>query len=234
MRDTFFEIAPITLPVCSVAIWIVTFILCDNAKLNMIPIYSIFGQLFLSFCCGLIIRRLHRQVIIDDLTNVYNRRCLFFKIPKILKVKLPVSLMIIDIDNFKRINDTYGHSAGDKLLKRFSEVLKRNIRSTDIVVRMGGEEFAVIMPKTGCNNVLKTAERVRQAIEAESFIINSVTDGITISIGITTTIYPMHIDSILEYADRALYKAKETKNTIIFNNTPGLCNGGTTDPESVC
>ncbi|KUO77377.1 MAG: hypothetical protein APF77_12090 [Clostridia bacterium BRH_c25] len=215
MKEFFFEFAPFVLLAVGAGIWLATFLFYDKIGLNMISISCSIGQLLLFLYCGIIIQGLHRQANMDSLTGICNRRCLFAKLPEILKVEFPVSLMMIDIDNFKRVNDTYGHSAGDEFLKRFAEILKSNTRSTDIVARLGGEEFAVVMPQTCCENVFKMAERIRQTIEAETFIFDSVTDKITVSIGIATTKLPIHTECFLKYADGALYKAKETKNTIV-------------------
>ncbi|KUO73049.1 MAG: hypothetical protein APF77_20470 [Clostridia bacterium BRH_c25] len=214
MKEWFIKLVPFVLLAVSAGIWLAAFLFYTRIG-YMILVPCIIGQLLLSLYCGIIIQRFYWQANIDSLTGVYNRRCFFLKMSGILKMKFPVSLMMIDIDNFKRINDTYGHSAGDEVLKQFAEILKGNTRSTDIVARLGGEEFVVFLPQTCCENVFKMAERIKQAIEAKTFIFGSGTDKITISIGIATTIFPINPDCFLKYADKALYKAKETKSAVI-------------------
>lgn len=215
MKERFFEFAPFVLLVVGAGIWLAAFLFYEKIGLKMILIYCITGQLLLFFYCGIIIKKLHWQANRDSLTGIYNRRCFFTKMSSILKIGFPVSIMMIDIDDFKRINDTYGHSAGDEVLKQFAEILISNTRSTDIVARLGGEEFAVVLPQTCCENVFKMAERIRLATEAKTFNFDFVTDKMTISIGIATTKLPICIECFLKYADRALYKAKETKNAIM-------------------
>lgn len=215
MKEWFFKFAPLVLLAVGAGIWLAAFLLYERIGLNAILITCIIGQLLLFLCCGIIIKKLHHQANRDSLTDVYNRRCFFSKMSAIFKMKFPVSLMMIDVDNFKRVNDTYGHSAGDEVLKQFAEILKNNARSTDIVARLGGEEFAVVLPQTCRKNAFKMAERIKQAVETETFIFGSVTEKITVSIGTVTTKFPIHADCFLKYADKALYKAKEIKNAVV-------------------
>jgi len=194
-----------------IIIWLVS---VDLENLNKILIYCIIGQTLLILHCCMIIHKLHRQANTDSLTGICNRRCFFSKMSAMLKMKLPITLMMIDIDNFKKVNDTFGHLAGDKALIQIAEILKSNTRSKDIVARIGGEEFAVVLPQTSYENALKVARRIKQAIEERTFTFGSESKKLTISIGIASTNFHMHIDCLLSYADKALYKAKETKNAI--------------------
>lgn len=157
---------------------------------------------------------LHKQSISDPLTNLYNRR--FFD--ENVKMELlraerkgsVLSLLIIDIDLFKTFNDTYGHEVGDLVLKEVSNVLKKHLRESDIACRMGGEEFAIIMPEASKEVAFDRAEEIRLAITN----INIKNGGrpiepITVSIGIAT--YPNHaatLKTLIESADAALYHAK--------------------------
>ena len=215
MKELLFKFAPLVLLVVDALIWMAAFLFYNKVSLDMVLVSCIIGQLLLFLFCGIIIQKLHRLANIDSLTGVCNRRCFFTKMSAIFKMKFPVSLMMIDIDDFKRINDTYGHSSGDEVLKQLVEILKYNTRDTDIVARLGGEEFAVVLHQTSCDNVLKVAERIKEAIEAKNFIFDFATDKITISIGIATIKLPIQTDCFLKYADLALYKAKETKNAIV-------------------
>lgn len=222
MKEHVYKFAPLALFVAGAGIWLSAFLYYIMPGLKMFLLLCILGQLLLLLSYGNIIRKLYRQANTDSLTGICNRRCFFLRMPAILKMKLPVSLMMIDIDNFKRINDTYGHPAGDKLLEQFAEILKSNTRNTDIVARLGGEEFAIVLPKTSYENVLKTAERIKQAVEAKSFDFGHVSDKVTISIGIATTKLPIKTDCLLECADKALYKAKEIRNAIVTYEQHGV------------
>ncbi len=215
MKDYLFKYAPVALLAVGVGIWLAAFLLINEIGYKMILILCMLCQLLLLLCSGLIIKRLFLQAHSDSLTGAFNRRVFFAKVPAFLVSKLPVSLIMIDVDNFKRINDSYGHSAGDEVLKQLVEILKNHTRSTDIIIRMGGEEFAIVMPQTDDENVMKVAERMKRIIETKVFLFDSVNESVTVSIGIATTKLPVNADCILKYADKALYKAKETKNTIV-------------------
>lgn len=215
MKEWFFKFAPLALMGVCAGISITAVFSYDMIGLNMIIISCAICQLLLFLYCGFIIKKLHQQANIDYLTGIYNRRYFFSRMSSIKKMEFPVSLMMIDIDNFKRINDTYGHLAGDETLKEFVKVLKRNTRNTDMIARLGGEEFAVVMPQTGHEHVYAIAQRIKQAVEANDFVFESTINKITVSIGIATTKFPIHTDRFLKYADRALYKAKETKNVVV-------------------
>ena len=120
--------------------------------------------------------------------------------------------MIMDIDFFKKVNDTYGHPAGDLILKKVSELIKAGLRQTDIASRYGGEEFAAILLKSDLNKACQIAERIRNSVENYNFIISgNAKVNVTISGGIAN--YPSNTDNkktLIEKADKALYYAKKT------------------------
>jgi diguanylate cyclase (GGDEF)-like protein len=122
----------------------------------------------------------------------------------------PVSLLMLDIDHFKHVNDTHGHGAGDVVLKGLSDLLMKQVRAVDRVCRYGGEEFTVILPETDAALAMQIAERMRAEVERQPFDIGGgKTIGITVSIGVAT--YPQHLDSpeeVIKAADVALYAAK--------------------------
>ena len=153
--------------------------------------------------------------ITDPLTGTYNRRFFDEMIVKHLALAQrhnePLSILIVDLDHFKKINDTYGHSAGDVILQQTSGIMLSSIRSSDMLARYGGEEFVIIMPATVTKNALEKAEEIRQQVESEHFniITKESPPKITISIGIAS--YPEHgteSDILIHAADNALYKAK--------------------------
>ena len=158
------------------------------------------------------------SAITDKLTGLYNRRYfdhfLDLEIKRSLRQKSHLALLMIDIDNFKKVNDTFGHLFGDKLLNKMGDLLKTETRDTDIVARYGGEEFAIVMSNTGLKEALQIAERIRQSIQAYSFDIKNCST--TVSIGIA--MYPLDANSfneLIEKSDNSLYKAKhDGKNRV--------------------
>lgn len=164
-------------------------------------------------------KKLEELASIDDLTGVWNRRY-FFEIGKneflrSKRYKAYFTIMMIDIDHFKKINDTYGHAAGDEVLKKITSVLKRNLRDVDILARLGGEEFAVLLPNTETQGALIVAERLRKAVESSSVMFENRELRATISIGTADEKSAASLDELLKNADSALYTAKnQGRNTI--------------------
>lgn len=156
---------------------------------------------------------LHYLAMTDDLTQLYNRRQWLDQAPHLLALRRPadspVALMLLDLDNFKRINDGYGHPTGDKVLKSFGEMLKRVARRSDLAARLGGDEFALLMPQADARNAETVGERIRH--ETEHFDLTQPAAGanLTVSIGIAVS---SHADddfsTLYRRADQALYQAK--------------------------
>lgn len=151
----------------------------------------------------------------DSLTGLYNHRTFYSllkdEIVRTQRFKRPVSLLMLDIDHFKHVNDTYGHQAGDAILKELSALLLKRARAVDRVCRYGGEEFMVILPETDAAMAMQIAERLLAAVGCQPFDINGEkTISITVSIGVAT--YLQQVDSLealVKAADDALYAAKE-------------------------
>ena len=162
------------------------------------------------------------HAVTDALTGLHNRRYMESHLRTLVDEAIsngrPLSLLVTDIDHFKRINDTYGHDAGDNVLKEFAARLRRNTRGMDLACRMGGEEFVVIMPETEIARARQVAERVRACVAAEPFRVNATTQvSITTSVGIAmlerTDDTP---ETIFKRADNALYSAKrEGRNRVV-------------------
>lgn len=153
--------------------------------------------------------------VIDQLTGLYNRRYMMSQLQQLMQRSVmggkPVSVMMADIDHFKSVNDTYGHDVGDEVLQEIARRLKENVRPIDIVCRPGGEEFLVIMPETPGDLACAAAERIRRAVAAEPFKINSGQREITITLsaGVSTISGPQDtISDLTKRADTALYQAK--------------------------
>jgi diguanylate cyclase (GGDEF)-like protein len=122
----------------------------------------------------------------------------------------PLSLLFIDMDGFKAVNDTYGHLSGSRALVEAADVLRGCARETDVVARFGGDEFAVILPETGRDGAIMVAERIRERIEAHSFLAADQLDvRLTASVGIATLPdVATSADELVQAADRAMYKVK--------------------------
>lgn len=150
----------------------------------------------------------------DSLTGLSNirsfRLCLEDELSRAVRYGDPLSLLLADLDNFKRVNDSYGHPCGDSVLKETAGILLDVMRKVDIVARYGGEEFVVIMPHTRIDGALKAAERVRAAIEENHFEGLPGAGAQTISIGVSTLSEnaDTDMDGLIRSADEALYKAK--------------------------
>ena len=121
---------------------------------------------------------------------------------------LPVAVAVVDLDHFKSINDRFGHAMGDAVLKRFGELARSMLRDGDLVGRLGGEEFALLLPETGLPQALEIVERLRAAFEAEGAVIDGVAVGATLSAGVATGSPDSTLDAMLGNADEALYAAK--------------------------
>ncbi|MCB1500731.1 MAG: GGDEF domain-containing protein [Bauldia sp.] len=155
----------------------------------------------------------HRLVAESDgLTGVMTRRAFFEAgVPAVAGHKgkhLPVAVAVVDLDHFKSINDRFGHAMGDAVLKRFGELARSMLRDGDLVGRLGGEEFALLLPETGLPQALEIVERLRAAFEAEGAVIDGVAVGATLSAGVATGSPDSTLDAMLGNADEALYAAK--------------------------
>lgn len=154
-------------------------------------------------------KELERISTIDKLTGVFNRRqldkCIQNEIEKASRYHRPLSLMMIDIDHFKKVNDTYGHQIGDYALVAVSQILAKHIRSSDVLGRFGGEEFVILCPESDIDAAAELGEKLRHEIEAFSF---ETIGNLTVSIGISELKADMSNEELLYKADVSLYKAK--------------------------
>ncbi len=169
--------------------------------------------------------RAESNALHDPLTNLYNRRAFSKLLSPSWELgkrnNTPMSIMLMDLDWFKRINDQFGHAAGDCVLEGVAKIIKSRIRDSDIALRWGGEEFLIFLPTTSINQAKQLAEELRTQIEQISF--NKV-GSVTISIGVVSaTPDQIDLDKLITLADEALYSAKEQgRNTVKVINEPKL------------
>jgi len=174
------------------------------------------------------LRTIERLSMIDQLTNIPNRRSfderLHIEWNRAIREQMPISLLMLDIDNFKNYNDTYGHQQGDVLLKTVAEILSLSSkRSTDFAARWGGEEFVILLPNTPLPNAVNIAETIRINIENEVIpCADNSTTKITASIGVNTLIPTREnsADAFISAADKALYAAKAAGRNKVIHNAP--------------
>lgn len=168
-------------------------------------------------------RRSLSLALTDELTGLYNRRYVVAHLEELLaRVNndgmADISLMMFDVDHFKAVNDRFGHPGGDDALRQLADRALRGLRSIDLVARLGGEEFVVVMPETTLPAGATVAERLRSEVAAEPFLITATAERlpITISIGVATARSGDTVDTLLQRADDALYQAKNSgRNRVV-------------------
>ena len=158
-----------------------------------------------------------RLARIDDLTGLYNRRA-FYEYGAVLahnseRNQDELSIINMDIDNFKLINDTFGHAAGDDVLKQVGRILLQRLRKSDIYARIGGEEFGMLLPMTSIDQATQLAVQLRQAIENVSFDFEDESYTITASFGVATGAYD--VDTLVRYSDQVMYHSKESGRNMV-------------------
>jgi diguanylate cyclase (GGDEF)-like protein/PAS domain S-box-containing protein len=170
-------------------------------------------------------KKMSEMAVRDSLTGLYNRHyleeTLSRELARAAREKYPVSFIMIDIDHFKRINDTYGHEAGDSILRELAAMLLKNSRASDILYRYGGEEFLAILPKTRAESAFHVAEKWRRGVAESAFLPGSGGGKVTISCGVSA--FPDQGTAgtgLIADADQALYQAKNTgrNRSVLWNN----------------
>lgn len=165
--------------------------------------------------------RLEQLAMTDDLTELENRRSFFLRgneeIKKARRYHTPLSLIMLDIDHFKQVNDTYGHEIGDLYLRCIAHILQKNVRETDILARLGGEEFSILLPNTAIEEAGKLAERLR--LEVEKTVCSNQYQNLIVTISVGVTAYSqatLNLDAMLRIADQAMYEAKnQGRNRVV-------------------
>jgi diguanylate cyclase (GGDEF)-like protein len=169
-------------------------------------------------------QELERLARVDPLTGLFNRRYFeerfYSEFSRSQRYRVPICCLMLDIDHFKRVNDTRGHQAGDCALKELALTLRRTLRDVDLTARYGGEEFVAILPETALREGIRAAERLRASVEANVFEHEGKPLKITVSIGVAS--YPVpginDPEALLRVADDALYRAKEHGRNRVESN----------------
>ncbi len=148
----------------------------------------------------------------DPLTRLLNRRGLqdavYVSLASAARQRSPTSAIMLDIDHFKQVNDSFGHDTGDRVLQQIAVILQRMSRASDVVSRFGGEEFLLILPDTPAEAARALAERIRASIAAEALLVDGQRIAITVSLGVTTIAGETDLDQLASEADQAMYQAK--------------------------
>jgi len=171
---------------------------------------------------------LQALAITDGMTGIFNRRHFMERGTHDLKMaqryKRPIAMIMLDIDHFKQVNDTYGHAAGDQVLMNLVSICIRMKRETDIFGRLGGEEFGILLLETPAAMACEVAERIRCEVEASSVDYEGTSIKITVSIGVCAMegdIKFKTLDQLLKIADKRLYRAKESgRNRVVISDSP--------------
>ena len=182
---------------------------------------------------------IYRLTILDGLTQIHNRRYLneFLdrEVVRSQRHSRPLSVLIVDIDKFKSINDTLGHLCGDFVLRELADLIRGGVRKEDLFARYGGEEFALVLVETNCEGAALVAERMREKIAEHHFRFESEPVNLTVSIGISTTLGGDAIDSgtLLRTADENLFTAKRTGRNRVVATGPVETNALVADVATV-
>ena len=220
--------------ICFFIVGYVYYLVCCGVSYSqvedlLVPIVFFSGSVFVFLVCLLSLQtaRNFRRIFIleqesttDALTGVYNRRYfdrrLYEEFSRSKRYDEPFSMIMIDVDHFKRINDHWGHPIGDLVLRRFAERIKASLRETDVLCRYGGEELGLLLPHTSLDHALHLAEKLRHKMAASEILTEDAAEGkgairVTISLGVSS-LFPeiSSSDQLLGMADKALYFAKES------------------------
>ncbi|ACY14909.1 GGDEF domain-containing protein [Haliangium ochraceum] len=164
---------------------------------------------------------IYRLTTVDGLTQIYNKRYFMESLEREMgraqRYRRDLSLILFDIDHFKSVNDTYGHLAGDYVLKQLAVEIKRRIRREDILARYGGEEFAIILPELDVDSAKQFGEKIRRIAEDARFFFDNTDIPVTISVGVTVLSPTVHSAAeFIKLADEKLYEAKaEGRNCVV-------------------
>ncbi len=190
------------------------------AEAELAVLETLIGVLFYPLRNALKYKEALESSLKDALTGVGNRFSLEFNFSREIKLakrhKKALAVLLIDVDHFKKINDSYGHKRGDVVLKKIAGLISDSLRETDQVFRYGGEEFVAVLNETDMENAMLTAERIRANIAEHEIVASDARIGATVSIGIASLSMDDSFDELFERADKAMYQAKKAgRNQIV-------------------
>jgi diguanylate cyclase (GGDEF)-like protein len=185
---------------------------------------SLAGQAVVALENARLHRMVERQALVDGLTGLANRRqgdeALASEIARTERLGGPVGLILADVDDFKAVNDRFGHPTGDIVLRDLAETLRENVREIDTAARWGGEEFALILPGTDLEGAAQVAERIRAALaEREILSVDGAPLHVTASFGVAASNPTTTVQQLVEAADEALYRAKRAGKDRVYAGT---------------
>ncbi len=206
------------LPFLLGTIWIIFGVGCYVAENHLTGFHLTFWAFFFALqvatgvLVGVLLQRLYVAANTDGLTQLWNRKYFYRQADSNPDAPSQRNecLILLDLDNFKQVNDARGHQTGDDVLRTLAEVLRNNTRPSDTVARLGGDEFAILLPDSGAESATAVAERIREAAQdrLREF-------GVTVSIGIASFNESIGVDKAVAVADKALYQAKDKKNSVV-------------------
>jgi diguanylate cyclase (GGDEF)-like protein len=165
------------------------------------------------------------QAVTDELTSLANRRqfldALAHELARSARSAETTSLVLCDLDDFKTVNDRFGHPAGDEVLRVVGRVLRETVRELDVPARLGGEEFAVVLPNTMLDGAVRLAERIRVAIAEAAIVVGGNRIPVTVSLGVATHADNETLEDLMQQADRCLYAAKEAGKNVVVSGPDG-------------
>jgi len=189
-----------------------------------LALFAIWATAIISYIHLKMLARLEPMATRDQLTKLFNRHYFTFEIVKQINFwrrhQQPLSVLMLDVDHFKNVNDTYGHLAGDYALQAVASICIKQVRDIDTVARIGGEEIAILLPSTAINGALQMAERIRADVEAYKFKYENAMFELTVSIGVVElTDETWSVTELLKAVDEMLYKAKNSgRNHCVARN----------------
>ena len=167
---------------------------------------------------------LNELAMLDSLTRIANRRAMVAHLEsefsRFTRTNIDFSVLLVDVDHFKTVNDRYGHETGDQILRDVARLMKHALRKQDVISRWGGEEFLVLLPGSTQVEAAEIGERLRLLVQHSKFIFNGHEVSITVSIGVGNSASSKDVDHIYKCSDEALYKAKITRNAVALNYDP--------------